>query len=143
MRFSSRHIKVIRVAFALLVFSASSGLTALVHTCTMTEMSCCAQRSGSNRDDCSDSALPSSGVLLKSDFTCHTNTLVGGLAIKLALIEKESRSQMHMTPFALLVGSSFSVSNTHPNLSQYHFALAVPYSPPSVDKYVLFGSFLI
>lgn len=136
-------MKLMRVAFALLIFSASSGVTTLVHTCAVAKMDCCAPMSSSKQDSCDASASPISGILLKADITCHTNTLVGGVAIKLALVEKEHQSRQNTTPVACIDPSSLGFSSTNQNPSQYQFALAVPHSPPSVEKYVLNGSLLI
>ena len=143
MRFSVKHIKTVRVAFALLVFFASSGATAVLHTCTLPKMDCCAPASSGNCDGCNESAVPVSAPLLQADFTCHTNTFVGGVALKLALVEKENKSQQNKASVVFVLPSSFGFSNTVQAPSRYLFTLAASHPPSSVEKYVLNASFLI
>ncbi len=143
MRFSLKHIRSIRVAFGLLIFFASSGATTVVHTCILVKADCCAPAPSANHDGCQQSALPASAPLLKADLTCHTNTLVGGVALKLALVEKENKSQQNKISVAFVLPSSFGFSNTVLAPSRYLFTLAASHSPPSVEKYVLNSSFLI
>jgi hypothetical protein len=141
--FSLKHIKSVRVAFALLVFFASSGATAVLHTCTLPKMDCCAPASSANHDGCDQSAVPISAPLLQADFTCHTNTFVGGVALKLALAEKENKSQPNKASVVFVLPSPFGISNSVQALSRYLFTLAASHPPSSVEKYVLNASFLI
>lgn len=143
MKISLKSNSHITVVIALLVLLGSSGLTTLIRTCTMGDMSCCAGLSSVSKDDCDASALPALGVVLKADLSCSTTKLVGGLAINLALVEKENKLQMHATGFNSIAAPSFNVETTHSKPSHHHFAFNVPHAPPSVDRYVLNGSFLI
>jgi len=96
-----------------------------------------------NCDGCDQSAVPVSAPLLQADFTCHTNTIVGGVALKLGLAEKDNKSQQFRTWVGLVLPSSFGFSNTVQAPSRYLFTLAASHSPPSVEKYILNSSLLI
>lgn len=81
--------------------------------------------------------------MLKSDFSCHTSTLVGGIAINAGLIEKESKTQLITSHAALVMPLASAVSGAFQVASRLQPALPLLLSPPSVDRYALIGSFLI
>ncbi len=143
MLFLFKHTKLIRVTFPLLIFLASAGVTTLMDTCFAEEMDCCASVPNSKNDSCDGPANLASGILFKADFTCHASKVLGGLAIKLGLVEKENKTQRYAIAVALIIPSSCELSDTHQNSSQYQFAFAVPHPPPSVEKHVLNATFLI
>jgi hypothetical protein len=68
--------------------------------------------------------------------------VVGGLALKQALLEKENKPELSIAamPSVLSFGSSNLIHSENP-AHTYFVSLAV--SPPSVDRYALIGSFLI
>ena len=142
MIFSSKHIKPLRLAFAALVFLASSGAAAVIRECKVEAMSCCAPVSRANHDDCDQPALPISRHSIKAQFTCHTTALVGGVAIKQALVEQQHKPELPKQ-IVFCIASSQSLLSAQTNRSSSTFFLTETVSPPTVEKYVLNGSFLI
>jgi hypothetical protein len=79
---------------------------------------------------------------LKADFTCDTSVLVGGVALKQALLEKENKPESNK---AIIFNTDSPSSNSllQTGRHSHNLLLSKAVSPPSVDKYVLNGSFLI
>jgi len=80
--------------------------------------------------------------LLKADFTCHTEAVIGGVALKLALVEKENKPESYKALISNVVSPSFS-SSVQADSPAHTLFVAEDLPPPSVDRYVLNGSFLI
>ncbi len=132
-----------RAVFAFLVLSASSGVATLVRTCTMRGMDCCATAAHSNQCACNDSPSLMRGIAVRADLACHTTKVLGGLTINAALVEKENKTRQHNASVDFVIPSPFDLSSTYLSFSHLRFALAVPHSPPAVEKYILNASFLI
>jgi hypothetical protein len=151
MRRFPKHIVVVGRLLVVLFVLANSGFTAVLHQCAMggeqsaqsnQTIECCSTSSENSRSACEvPQATPSSSIV--NQFTCHTNTVVGGLAGTSALLEKESKTQLSKLGewsgnlaqeivFKPIINHSFTLA---------HFAINT--SPPSVEKCVLNSSFLI
>ncbi|TSA24386.1 hypothetical protein D4R75_01530 [bacterium] len=142
MLLSYKNIKLIRIVLAVLVLTASSGATTVLHRCQMQAASCCSPNRNTNDDGCDQPMASPTGQSFKSDFTCHIDVVVGGIALKQALLEKENKPELSIAaiPNVVSVGSSSLLQADSP--SHTYFVVHV-ISPPSVDRYVLNGSFLI
>lgn len=142
MLLSYKNIRLIRIFLAVLVLTASSGATTVLHRCQMEAASCCSPNRNANDDGCDQPIASPAGHSLKADFTCHIDVVVGGVALKQALLEKENRPESHIAVIRNIV--SLSSSSLLRAISYSHnLLLSETVSPPSVDKYVFFGSFLI
>lgn len=140
MLLSHKNIRLIRILLAVLVLTASSGATAVLNRCLMEEASCCCPNETSNHDGCGvPNALPS-GHVFKSDFTCYTSVVVGGVALKQALLEKENRQESGKAVTFISPRSSGLLQSDTPS---HTLIVSQSISPPSVDRYVLNASFLI
>ena len=148
MKYSKKHIVAFGRLLVLLFVLANAGFTAVLHKCSMentqvTKLAeCCGNSDESNRLACE---LPQSmsssthGV----QFTCHTNTIVGGLTGTTALLEKKSKIQLSKfseRQVSLHQVSTFTSDVIH---SIYFSFSSTSISPPSVEKCVLYSSFLI
>lgn len=142
MLLSPSHIRFVRIFLASLVIVASSGATVLLHRCQMEAASCCAPNLPSEQDGCEEPVAAQSGPVFKSDFTCHVNVIVGGLALKQALLEKGNK-QSSDVGVVVQVATFFLRGLVRSENPSYAFFAARTVSPPSVEKYVLFDSFLI
>jgi hypothetical protein len=127
---------------AVLVLSASSGATVVLHRCQMEIASCCSPKHTANNDGCDQSTAAQTGLSFKSDFTCHVDVVVGGLALKQALLEKENRSEANIAVIPNICSLS-SCTSIQTDSYTHELFLGKAVSPPSVDRYVLNGSFLI
>lgn len=151
MRRFPKHIVVVGRFLIVLFVLANSGFTAVLHQCAMggdqsarsnQTIECCSTSSENSRSACEVSqATPSLSIV--NLFTCHTNTVVGGLVGTSALLEKEIKTQLsklgewsghlaQQTVFKPIINQSFTLA---------YFAINT--SPPSVEKCVLNSSFLI
>ena len=143
MLLSYKNIRLIRIFLAVLVLTASSGATTVLHRCQMQAASCCSPNRNTNDDGCDQPMASPTGHSFKSDFTCHLDVVVGGLALKQALVEKENRLESNIaliTAAVSLSSGSLLQADSHAH-NLLHVSEAV--SPPSVDRYALIGSFLI
>jgi hypothetical protein len=84
----------------------------------------------------------SAGPSLKADFTCHIDVVIGGVALKQALLEKENKPESNIALIPNIVSLSFS-SLLYADSPSHTLFVTRDISPPSVDSYVLNGSFLI
>lgn len=142
MLLSHKNIRLIRICLAILVLTASSGATAVLHLCQMEAASCCSPIQSANDDGCDQPMASPTSHSFKSDFTCHIDVVVGGVALKQALLEKENRPESNKTVLPIIgspSSSSLLLADSHSN----SILLSKTVSPPSVDRYVLNGSFLI
>lgn len=89
---------------------------------------------------CDDSPKPLSGPTFKSEFVCHTNTIVGGLTTKAGLLEKAPVHNDHVNAFIVPAEDALIAATT---TSYSSFSYAISISPPSVEKCVLNATFLI
>ena len=142
MLLSHKHIKMIRVTLAVLVLFASSGAATVLHRCQMEAASCCSPNRNTNDDGCDQPFASPTGHSFKSDFTCHIDVVVGGVALKQALLEKENKPELSIAaiPSVVSVGSSSLLQADSPS---HTFFVVQVIPPPSVNRYALIGSFLI
>lgn len=148
MKFFARHTFTPGLVFVVLFTLSNSGITAVLHQCSMEKiqsdqsMECCTAPRAIDQAACEvPQGMPSPSIT--SQFTCHTNTIVGGLAGATALLEKENKTQL------LKVDESAGIAlrpniykpTINPSFSLSYFAPNI--SPPSVEKCVLNSSFLI
>jgi|SRR3989338_883441 len=136
------NIKLIRILLAFLVMIASSGATVILHRCQMEEASCCSKIYTVKHDGCDQRIPAQPGHSVKPEITCHTNVLAGGLALKQALLEKGNRQESNVVVIPFAVAPSFPrlVRAASPSYSSF---VAQTIHAPSVDRYILFDSFLI
>jgi hypothetical protein len=146
MKFFSKHTIIAGRILAILFVLANSGFTTVLRQCTMKSdapMECCnipEKSDAASRDAVQKNANSPSIV---SQFSCHTTTLVGGIASTSALLQKESaRQNAKANEFcAQHQQSTTSTSDVDHSTNPAHFAATL--SPPSVEKCVLNSSFLI
>lgn len=114
----------------------------MIHFCTMGGTGCC-DLSGAGVDQaCQDESVPPSGISMKDQSSCYKNSVVGGLNDTQALLEK--LSNQHRLNVELVAGAGVRVGD----ISVFHGNTPLSFhctkvSPPSVEKYVLTGAFLI
>lgn len=146
MKFFPQHMILSGRILAILFILANSGFTAVLRQCTMKSvapMECC---NGSKESDeaASDGTQNQASLrLIESQFSCHTTTIVGGIASTSALLQKESaRQSAKANEFcAQHQQNTTSTSDIDHSTNPAHFAATL--SPPSVEKCVLNSSFLI
>ncbi len=133
--------KLSNILAAIILLAFSSGLTVVHHTCMMKDRGCCdAMRFGGSMNHAASSGGSS---FRQQEADCCKTALSGGLNYVTALAEKHAKADnqkfsfapFHPDPAATVVqpapvGGLFT---QHPRSA----------SPPSVVKYVLFGSLLI
>lgn len=127
---------------AVLVLAASSGATTVLHRCQMEVASCCSSNRHANDDACDQPIASPTGHFFESDFTCHIDVVVGGVTLMQALLEKEHRPETNIAVIPNIVSLSSS-SLLQADSPSHTLLVAQTISPPSVDRYVLFNSFLI
>jgi hypothetical protein len=126
---------------AILFILANSGFTAVLRQCTMKSdapMECC---SVPEKSDAVQKNAYSPSII--SQFSCHTTTVVGGIANTIALLQKDSAEQNareNELCAQLQLHTSITSTVDH-STNPAHFAATL--SPPSVEKCVLYSSFLI
>lgn len=150
MKLFNRHKTIINATFALLFFITNSGFTAIVESCrnsSMENMSCCAAdvKRGKKRCDCGDKQSGTvNGLSYQGNSTCHSSKVVGGSLNLQALLEKsqDNTKQKLFSTFILqfVETSSNFVQNSNPHLLRNTLLSTLP---PSVEKCVLFSTFLI
>jgi hypothetical protein len=123
--------------------AASSGLTAVLHTCVMERMDCCGHSPSAGHCDCGPPGVPPSGPSISADFTCDANTIVGGLTIKSGEAQKDKRSVPTRVAFATTTTSLYGSLSRTSGSSHTLLSVAAALPPPSVEKYVLNSSLLI
>jgi hypothetical protein len=130
------HVVVLSV-FAL----ASSGFTTILRECKLQqEMSCCAVPDRMNANECDQNLAPN-GPSFESDQACQTSSVIGGLAVKQAVVEKDKNNRLQKTaPVVAIVYSDTSVS---PSYSIHFDSRTEAVFLPSVGKYILNSSLLI
>ena len=142
MDFSIRHSKPFQFVFAAVFFLASSGATAIIRQCNMEPASCGNSMSCGNDESSHQPGAGSSNHLIKAEFACDAITLIGGVAIKQALVEQQHKPELPKQ-IVFCITSSQSLLSAQTNRSSSTFFLTETVSPPAVEKYVLNGSFLI
>jgi len=121
---------------------ASSGFTTILHECRVQpQMACCAVPDRMNEDECDQNSAPKAGPSFESDQACHTNSIIGGLAVKQAIVEKDKISKVQRT--ATLVVSLSSETSYSPFSSRRFDSRTEAVFLPSVGKHILNSSFLI
>lgn len=146
MKFFPRHMILSGRILAILFILANSGFTAVLRQCTMKSiapMECCGGSDQSNESTCDGTQNQAGLRLVESQFSCHTTTLVGGIATTFALLQKELTKQNIKTNE--MCGRY--QQNTICTNTLYHSTnpaqVTATLSPPSVEKYVLNETFLI
>lgn len=121
---------------------ASSGFTTILHECRLQQqMACCAIPDRMNEDECNQNSAPKAGASFESDQACHTNSIIGGLAVKQAIVEKDKISKVQRA--ATLVVSLFSdISFSSLSSSRSDSRTEASFLSP-VGKHILNSSFLI
>jgi hypothetical protein len=104
-------------------------------------MECCQDMSGDMNADCSNPSLLPGVPTLRSDMSCTTTTLVGGLTTNPGVVDN-SRPIQKIPVITMLPSVCFSCVQTLTNTVPIApFAESI--SPPSVEKHILNASFLI
>lgn len=133
----TKHIKLLSSAAILLFAFGSSGLTIVLHYCTMPEMACCM-----NMDDDAGSASSQTGTAaVQSDMACNSTTLVGGFTTNAGIVDNNKIVQkltVDVLPASDVLANTLTIAASLPVLP---FTGNV--SPPSVDKHILNASLLI
>ena len=132
------HVVVLSV-FAL----ASSGFTTILRECRLQqEMSCCAVPDRMNANECDQNLTPKTGPSLESDQACQTSTVIGGLGVKQAIVEKDKNSRLQNTATVLAI--VYSDISGSPSYYSIHFdSRTEAVFVPSVGKYILNSTLLI
>jgi len=129
---------------ALLVSSpAFSGVAGVIHHCTLTQtsMDCCGSASSAHQDICFSIVPPTTGVAFASVFSCHTNTIVGGVAVRPAILK--SIDPAGSLKLEILVQAIIDPA-VDGDFASHELAFnekALP--PPAVNSYILHSSLLI
>ena len=142
MLISNKNIRLIRILLAVLVLTASSGATVVLHRCQMQAPCCCSPDRHANADGCDQPNGTSASPSLKADFTCHTSVVVGGVALKQGLLEKGYRPESNKAVIPSIVSLS-SNRLIQAGIHSHNLLLSKAVSPPSLDRYALSDSFLI
>lgn len=142
MQFLYQQTKSVSWLVAFLFFVGSAGFTSVVHVCLMGTGECCAMSGSSDRMACQEEGLPAHELAVKGQLDCHINTVAGGLNDNPTVVEKQIRPQ---SPNGAFVGFALSQTLAIPKFNK---SITVTLhsrdvSPPSVEKYVLNGTFLI
>ncbi len=143
MKLFKKHMALIAKLVLVVTITASSGLAAVIHNCTMERMDCCGDSPNAGHNNCHLPGVPSTGLTIGSDVACHVNEIVGGLAIKSGEVEKDKRSVPTRTAFVTIITSLYDSLRHTSGSSHALLSLAAALSPPSVEKCVLNASFLI
>lgn len=143
MKLFTKHTAVIARLVLVFIFSASSGVTTVVHICCMSKMDCCDHSPCEGHDTCDLPGGPSSGPSIGSDIACHVNAIVGGITLKSGEAAKDKKSVPMTTAFATITPSLCSSLSRTSGSSHALLSLTSALSPPSVEKCVLDGSLLI
>ena len=132
----NKHIAVLGRVVLILFVIASSGFTLALRICLMNSPDCCSTM-------CQDSAPSAKEASVGAQMGCPKSIVAGGLNTNPGLIEKSVKLQNGR--YEVL-----SVTVLHPERyaqPQNQFGQFTSYSssssPPSVEKYVLYSSFLI
>lgn len=131
---------------AILFILANSGFTAVLRQCTMKSeapMECCSGSKESDEATCDGTQNQAGLRVIESQFSCHTTTLVGGIASTSALLQKESARQSTMGNELCAQHQQHTTSTSAVDHSTNPAYFAATLSPPSVEKCVLNSSFLI
>lgn len=142
MKVISHHIRFLSRAAVVLVVLASSGFTGILHSCSLESMSCCGSESSKNADDCNNASPLKSQQRVESILSCHTNTVVGGLVLTQAVVEKQAKIEQKQTEAPVIV-FTFSDFCNEETRSSFTRLLSTGFPSVSVDKCVLNASFLI
>jgi hypothetical protein len=86
-------------------------------------------------------ALPESGMSIYNVDSCHSQVIVGGLRVVLALVEGGNKEQK-VEVLSLLFSPFVSPAQINTS-SRFSYSFFESVSPPSVEKYVLNETFLI
>ena len=124
------------------LFLASSGLTVILHDCVMmkAEVDCCVPVTMSTTSDtCSGDRSSIVESAIGSAQSCHTNTIIGGLGVRQALIQKVNLPDEATLGLSEPVWASDLSQYVSSNVSLRTFE--VGNSPPAA--YLLNGSLLI
>jgi hypothetical protein len=146
MRFFSQHTIIAGRILAILFVLANSGFTTVLRQCTMKSdapMECCSipEKSDATNRDAVQKDVNSPSIV--GQFSCHTITIVGGIASTNALLQRESSNQNSNANACcnhLQQSTLFKIYTTYPGILSYFSATI---SPPTVEKRVLNSSFLI
>jgi len=121
---------------------ASSGFTTILHECRVQQqMACCAVPDRMNEDKCDQNIAPKSGPSFESDQSCHTNSIIGGLAVKQAIVDKDKNSKLHRAATVVLSVSS-DISFSPFSATRFDSRTGALFLPP-VGKHILNSSLLI
>lgn len=144
MKFIILHIALLSRVTLLAFVVASSGFTAILRTCVMETMSCCADAKVPQHMEC-DTEQPGDAPTLsiRADSQCHADILVGGMTTNPAVVEKEHKYQQTKLAIGANVLSFNCFQASPPSLSPLFGHTTAKVFPPSVEKYVLNASFLI
>lgn len=143
MRYISKHIFLVTRALALATFLASSGFTTIVHNCTMEVPVCCEVPKEIEHKDCGESLPANTGLAVRSDAACHTNTVVGGVTTNPAVLEKDAKSGVKKLEIAESIVTTSVANFNQLRTPLSSFSNDTPVFLPSVEKYILNASFLI
>jgi hypothetical protein len=143
MKLISKHMALLAKLALVVTIAASSGLTAVLHTCMMETMDCCSHSPSAGHCDCDVPGVPPSGPSIRSDGTCDTITIVGGLTIKAGEAGKDKNSELTRIVTATIAPALDRRFGDAGSSSQSLFSLTSPPLPPSVEKCVLYASLLI
>lgn len=143
MRFISNHILFFGRVVAIVIFLSSSGFTTILHACTMEVADCCAAPEHTRHNQCDEAMPVADGVHFDSNSVCHINSLIGGLAINPAVVEKQGKTEKKDLSVFVPLPLYSSLSDQDNDVSSFPATFNVTVVFPSAEKYVLNASFLI
>lgn len=121
---------------------ASSGFTTILHECRMQqELTCCSMPENMNEDECETAFAPTSGHSFESGQSCYTNSIIGGLAVKQGVLDKDKSGKLQRTGTSVASISS-AISFSPSNSNRFDSRPGALFLPP-VGKYILNSSLLI
>ena len=146
MKFFSQHTIIAGRVLAVLFVVANSGFTTVLRQCTMKSdapIECCNVPGRSDPSSSDGIQKNASSPSIVNQFSCHTTTIVGGIASTSALLQKEFSKQIangsdlsaQLQPRATFTSAFDLITNSA--------RFAATLSPPSVEKCILNSSFLI
>lgn len=144
MKTFSKHIVLIGRILVLVLFLTNAGFTAILNNCAMEYADCCETSDSQSHMQCEMPMTPKTGsTSLQSAFQCHTSSVAGGLHETHALIGKPANTQTPVCEIFVMDAEAFKETSAIPPQFQSLTAYTQSVSPPTVEKYVLFATFLI
>ena len=133
----TKHIKLLSSVAVLLFAFGSSGLTVVLHYCTMPQMACCVKMDDDGTAGSRQTGVPS----IQSDMNCSSSTLVGGYTTNAGIVD--NNRSVHKISVDILPACNTVIGSQTVAASFSVRPFAENFSPPSVEKHILNATLLI